>query len=107
GAQMSKKPDQRFARSIEHRFDRNPLAVRIGDDADDVAQIQDPRLLRDVAGGKVLAEKALEIAAPGLADDLPRTVVFEPVDHDAVIAEEAAHEAGGVANEVVGIDRLV
>ena len=89
-AQMREREVQRFARGVEHPGSIGMrLTSDVGDDADRVAQVEDARLLRDVAGGEVLAEKAFEIAALGLADHLAGAVVFEPVDHDAVIAEQA------------------
>ncbi len=84
---------ERFARSVERRFDGDARSAGIGDDADGVAQIERTRLLGDVARRKILAEEALEIGALCLGDDLAGPFLLELVDHHAVIAEAAVHES--------------
>ena len=91
-------------RSVEHA-ERAEYGSPLGidDGANGIAQIQRPGLLRDVAGGKILAEEAFQVAALGLADHLARAIVGEAIDHDAVIAEHGLHQPRGIPDQAIDV----
>ncbi len=94
---------QRFTRGVEHGNEWNALAVAIRYNADSIAQIQRAGLLRDVAGRKILAKEAFQIAPLGLADHLARSIVREAIDHHAVIAEHRLDQPGGIPDQAIDI----
>ena len=100
GAQMRKGQIERSAAGVERGRDRDAAILRVVDDAEGVAQIELARLSGNVAGRKMLAEKAFEFRPSVLGDDFAGAVLGETIDHRAVVTEHGAQQARRDGEEI-------
>lgn len=73
----------------------------IGNDAQQIAHIQQPRLLGDIRRRIMQAEEFYQIRLDRFRDDFAGFVLVEAVDHDPVEADQRAQLAGGLAGELL------
>ena len=84
---------QRIVPFLLRREDRDPLVPRIRNDADRVLQVEDAGLLGDVACREILSLETFQVTPLVLADDLPRAVLLETIDHHPIITQQGVDQA--------------
>src|SRR3954465_2968078 len=94
-AQDAHREVEGLSLAIELRLDRGGLRIDVGNDAQPVAFVENPRLARDVGGRGGQPEAGLPARPARFRDHLAGAVVIEPVDHDPSEAGHGAHLAGG------------
>ena len=102
-AQMRIGQIQRLAQRALHRHHRHRGIVHIADHPDRVAQIQRPRLLRNVAGREILATKAFQPLVAGLAHHLAGAVRPQLIDHHPVITQLCLHQCRRMPDQPLGV----
>ena len=106
-AQDRKGQVQRPSLLVQHRPDGHRFGVDVGDDAEQVAAIELPRLGRDVRGRIVHALEAADAGPARFGHDLAGAVRRELVDHHPVEAGQGADQADALVEEAREVRRLI
>ena len=106
-SQHRQREIKRPAELVELRSDIHWRGVYVGDDPQQAAAIERPRLLRNVTRGIVQALERPDPCFAGFAHHFARAVSIELVDHYAVVAEERADLARAFAIETREIRGLI
>ena len=104
-AQRAHRQVERRAFGAHLRFDRHRFGERIADDAEAVAQIEAPGLLRDVGARIAQAVEAFVRVLDRFRDDRAAFVGLETIDHHPVETEQVAQAIGGLLAQVIKIGR--
>ena len=94
-AQDAHREVEGLSLAIELRLDRGGLRIDVGNDAQPVALIENPRLARNVGRRIVQSEIGFQTRPRRFRDHFAGAVVIEPVDHDTVETGDGAHLARG------------